>query len=171
MKRKNPNWQKQVIASVRAEMTRRMRTGVDIIGSEIKTLLSVSGPGRGKKTKGRDRSAPGEPPRTNNGDLRRRVSSSVTVAGNHITGKVGAYKLVYAPIHEYGGIILFPAGKSWKVAPHVRKIKGIGKPVSVRAYTATRRRAFQIIMPPRPYIAPAVKSKMSEVRKILKGGQ
>lgn len=161
--RKNPNWRAKAIAQARTEMTKRMKRGTAILEREVKTLLSVSGPGRGKKTKLRARSLPGEPPRVNTGALRKAVASSVESTGADITGRVGAYRLVYAPVHEYGATISFPAGKTWQVPAHRR-----GRS-NVRAHTATRRKAFQITMPKRPYIAPAVRNKKADVVAILRG--
>ena len=184
--RKNPNWRAAAVAKARTEMTRRMREGTAVIEREVKTLLSVSGPGRGKKTKNRARSLPGEPPRINTGDLRRHVSSTVESVGPSIAGRVGAYRLVYAPVHEYGATIDFPAGKTWQVPAYTRTRMSGGRKFTnlrtrkvsrakvlqsgqVRAHAATRRKSFQITMPKRPYIAPAVRNKKQEVVDILRG--
>ena len=83
------------------------------------------------------------------GHLRRSIESGVNEKGNNIIGWLGS-NVIYARIHEFGGIIKpvrgqylkFPIGDSW---------------VSVR----------QVRIPPRPYLEPSIRESMDTISKII----
>lgn len=87
--------------------------------------------------------------KTDTGNLRRSINSSVSVEGRGVVGKLGAFA-IYARIHELGGVIRpraqkylrFPIGKKW---------------VSAR----------EVVIPPRPYLRPAITENMDKITEII----
>ena len=88
-------------------------------------------------------------PQVRTGHLRRSIKSDVYNKGNDVVGAVGS-NLVYAPVQELGAIIKAKTGD-------YLRFKINNQFVSVK----------QVVIPPRPYLAPAVSENEESIRKII----
>lgn len=95
-------------------------------------------------------SPPGQPPALVSGALRRSLKTRRTGHGPNVyEGAVGS-TIVYGPIQERGGTILPKRGPFlwWRTADGMR-------------------RARSVTLPPRPYLRPAVRDSIPQIRRIF----
>ncbi len=88
--------------------------------------------------------------RIKSGYLRRSIESDTDTAGKTLVGTLGSH-VVYAAIHELGGIIRARAGGYLKF-----KIEGQWKTVK------------QVLIPDRPYLRPAIVDNLDKITDIIK---
>ena len=133
-----------VMAAAAAGRRRGLAKCAMLVEREAKRLLSRGG---GKSHKP---SAPGQPPHVQTGTLRSSLGFAVLPTGRAIVGATE----IYAKVHEHG---TRGAGGTLKDIPRRKKAGSKGKGKSVTA------------MPPRPFMAPALRRSLSKFAKQFAG--
>lgn len=100
--------------------------------------------------------------RVQTGNLRRSIDFDISGEKGNISGKVGTREIVYARIHEYGGIIRPKIAKALRF-PIVPGGVGIRQIPKNAKWVTTQK----VVIPARPYVKPSAVESRNDIKQHL----